>query len=183
MLGVQEGYLMSSIDKLGIWEVILRLAAATAIGCVIGINREMKGKPAGLRTHALVTLGAALITMMSIQQSISESVAGADALSRVIQGIITGIGFLGAGVIIRDEVGHVRGLTTAATIWVGASLGIACGAGYWIGVITTVSLVLIILIVGVPVERLLRRTLGRVKREHEEESDRLKDEADEIEQK
>lgn len=155
---------MNPTDNLGVGEVILRLVAATVVGCAIGLNRELKGKPAGLRTHALVTLGAALFTLSSIHFSLSLGVAGADALSRVMQGIITGLGFLGAGVILRDEEGHVRGLTTAATIWVAASLGILCGIGYWIGVIIAVSLVLIVLIVGEPVERFFERALGKMGR-------------------
>ncbi|NUO84305.1 MgtC/SapB family protein, partial [candidate division KSB1 bacterium] len=81
---------MNPIDNLDVGEVILRLVAATAVGCAIGLNRELKGKPAGLRTHALVTLGAALFTLSSIHLSLSQGVAGTDALSRVMQGIITG---------------------------------------------------------------------------------------------
>src|SRR5438477_3708370 len=109
-------------------DTALRLMAATAVGALIGLNREMRGKPAGLRTHSLVTLGAALMTLCGVYLSVGED---ANATSRVLQGIITGIGFLGVGVIIRDNAGHVRGLTTAATIWMAAALGIVCGIGYW----------------------------------------------------
>jgi len=156
---------MIPVDDLRVGEVILRLTSATVVGCVIGLNRELKGKPAGLRTHALVTLGAALVTLSSIHLSMSEGVIGSDALSRVIQGIITGIGFLGAGVIIRDEIGHVRGLTTAATIWVAASLGIVCGVGYWVAVVVAVCLVMLVLVFGGPVEKLAGRAMGKLRGE------------------
>jgi putative Mg2+ transporter-C (MgtC) family protein len=135
-------------------EVFLRLAAAVLIGVVIGMNRELRGKPAGVRTHALVTLGAAVATLTLY----SNTPPNQDALSRVIQGIITGIGFLGAGVIIRDQIGNrVHGLTTAATIWVAASLGIVCGVGHWRLVLMATGWVLLILILGGPLEKLISK--------------------------
>ena len=117
----------------GIQEIILRLGFATVVGGTIGLNRDLHGKPAGLRTHALVTLGAALLALTSLQISTTLGGSVSDSLSRVIQGIVTGIGFLGAGVIIWNQAGHVHGLTTAATIWMAASLGVVCGVGYWLG--------------------------------------------------
>jgi putative Mg2+ transporter-C (MgtC) family protein len=142
-------------------ETILRLTTAMLVGCAIGLNRDLRGKPAGLRTHALVTIGSALLAMTSIHIALTMNGSASDAVSRVIQGIVTGIGFLGAGVIIRDHAGHVRGLTTAATIWVAASLGIACGIGYWPAVAIAVALVFIVLLIGGPLEQFVGRIFGR----------------------
>jgi putative Mg2+ transporter-C (MgtC) family protein len=109
-------------------DVFLRLAAAVAAGALIGLDRELRRKPAGLRTLALVSLWSALFVL----ETIAMAGAYTDATSRVIQGVVTGVGFLGAGSIIR---GHdeesVRGLTTAASIWLAAATGIACGMAIW----------------------------------------------------
>lgn len=106
--------------------IAVRLGAAMLAGAVIGIDRELKNKPAGLRTHAMVSIGAAIVVLATL----ASSQGSADAVSRAIQGIITGIGFLGAGVIMQYErERRVEGLTTAASIWVAAGLGVACGAG------------------------------------------------------
>src|SRR5262245_33477653 len=108
-------------------EVVLRLSSATLAGAVLGLNRELRGKPAGLRTLALVGVGSALFALAGIGAVLDTGKpTSTDAISRVIQGIVTGIGFLGAGVIIHDVQQHVRGLTTAATIWLSSALGIAC---------------------------------------------------------
>ncbi|UZQ55588.1 MgtC/SapB family protein [Trichothermofontia sichuanensis B231] len=111
-----------------------RLALALAIGGVIGWEREITGKAAGLRTHMLVSLGAALFVLLPLQLSKSESL-DANALSRVVQGIATGVGFLGAGEILHrsSQEGKpvVRGLTSAAAIWMTAALGITAGCGLW----------------------------------------------------
>src|SRR5437763_11730196 len=124
--------------------VLIRLSVATLIGCVIGLNREMYGKPAGLRTHGLVSLGAALITLASLDLARADPAA----VLRTIQGIMAGIGFLGGGVILRDDSTHsVHGLTTAASVWVVAALGIACGAGQWLTALTALGLPLVVLIV------------------------------------
>jgi putative Mg2+ transporter-C (MgtC) family protein len=146
--------LMDPIHVLGFKEVALRLSIAVAIGGLVGWNRKLNDKPAGLRTHALVTLGAAVITISSLSLNNGEASADADAMSRVIQGIITGIGFLGAGLIVRDAVGiKVYGLTTAASIWCAASLGVICGLGHWRFVLLATALMLVILIVGGPLEK------------------------------
>jgi putative Mg2+ transporter-C (MgtC) family protein len=154
-------------DPLG-WEAIgLRLAAAALIGSVLGLNRELHGKPAGVRTNALVCLGAALFTLGGI--GISRETAGfnADALSRVLQGIVTGIGFLGAGVILRDAAGRqVQGLTTSATIWVAAALGIVCGAGLWRLAACGFALSLVLLVLHYPMEKLLHRENDRGDQPH-----------------
>lgn len=137
--------------------VLGRLAFATLAGAAIGVNRDLHGKPAGLRTHALVGLGASLLTIVATELSVAGS---PDAVSRVIQGIITGIGFLGAGVILhsRDDQ-TVYGLTTAATIWFVACLGVASGAGAWNLALAGLALVFAVLVLGRPVERFLLRWL------------------------
>ena len=130
-----------------------RLGLALAAGAVIGLDRELKRKPAGLRTHALVSIGSALVVLVTLAFG---GGSGADALSRAIQGIITGIGFLGAGVIMQYEhERRVEGLTTAASIWVAAGLGMACGAGFIELVAIALGIALLTLIGGEYVERLL----------------------------
>jgi putative Mg2+ transporter-C (MgtC) family protein len=107
-------------------EVLLRLGAAVLVGAIIGFDREVRNKPAGLRTISLVSLGSAIFVVTTVDG------ATADSASRVIQGIITGIGFLGAGTIVRGQtMKSVHGLTTAASIWLAAALGVACGMAYW----------------------------------------------------
>jgi putative Mg2+ transporter-C (MgtC) family protein len=105
--------------------IALRLLLAAALGGILGYERERQGKAAGVRTHMLVALGAALFVLVPQQ----AGVAPAD-VTRVVQGIITGIGFLGAGAIIKGTAEEsVKGLTTAAGIWLTAAIGIACGVG------------------------------------------------------
>jgi putative Mg2+ transporter-C (MgtC) family protein len=136
---------------LAIDDIVLRLATATVCGAVLGLNREFHGKPAGVRTQGLVALGAALATLASF---VVAGAADQSAVTRTIQGIVAGIGFLGAGVIVRGEnTDKVHGLTTAAVTWVSACLGIACGAGLWAIAAVTVGLALVLLIVGGPFER------------------------------
>jgi putative Mg2+ transporter-C (MgtC) family protein len=109
----------------GLVRVIVRLLAALALGALVGYQRERMGKAAGLRTHMLVSMGTALLVI-----SATESGMGSDAVSRVVQGLVTGIGFLGAGAImkIREEK-EIRGLTTAAGIWMTAAASVAIGLG------------------------------------------------------
>lgn len=116
---------------------------ATVVGCLLGLNRELKGKPAGLRTHALVSLGAALMVVTALRLPTAFSV---DSVGRVMQGVITGIGFLGAGVILRDATGKITGLTGAAMIWVAAALGMASGLGYWLEVFVATALIFLVLL-------------------------------------
>lgn len=105
--------------------VLIRLSAATLLGALIGLEREKAGKPAGLRTHMLVTLGTAVFVLACSGVGMST-----DELSRVIQGIITGIGFLGAGSILKlSEERDIQGLTTAAGVWMTAAVGVAVGLG------------------------------------------------------
>lgn len=116
------------------WDLVLRLTLAIVLGGVIGWEREIDSKPAGLRTHMLVSLGSAMLVMTAIQTGMVQETA--DTISRIIQGIVTGIGFLGAGEIFsisHSDSGHVRirGLTSAAAIWVSMAIGIATGCGLW----------------------------------------------------
>ncbi len=145
----------------GTQEIVLRLGAALLIGSILGLNRELRGKAAGLRTHALVCLGAAVAALISLQSPAGVMPVDANAIGRIIQGILTGIGFLGAGVILRDPAGHVTGLTTAATIWICAVLGAACGLGYWTILGVALSLALIALLLGRAVERIAERIFKR----------------------
>ena len=142
-------------------ETALRLGAALLVCALFGLNRELHGKPAGLRTHALVTLGAATATALILRTVDGHFITDANAVSRVVQGILTGVGFLGAGVILRDPAGHVTGLTTAATIWICAVLGIVCGLGLWLILGITAALTTIILLLGRPLERLAERLFHR----------------------
>ncbi|HSA54995.1 MAG TPA: MgtC/SapB family protein [Gemmatimonadaceae bacterium] len=135
-------------------DVALRLGAALLVGALLGLNRELRDKPAGLKTHSLVSLGAAILTLVSISFAASSMMMDGSAIARVVQGVITGIGFLGGGVILRDESKRtVRGLTTAATIWIAACLGIACGAGQWGITVIATTAVLLVLLVGEPLEQ------------------------------
>jgi putative Mg2+ transporter-C (MgtC) family protein len=103
------------------------LLAAMVFGALIGAQRESKGKPAGLRTHTLVAMGGALFVLAPLELGMDL-----DGISRVIQGIVTGIGFLGAGAILKlREIRQIEGLTTAAGIWITAAAGIAAGLGRW----------------------------------------------------
>lgn len=137
-------------------DLVLRLVLAAALGAAIGLNRELRSKPAGLRTHALVALGSALsaiVGMMMTPAAFDEF----NAASRVVQGIVAGVGFIGGGVILRrtDERG-VEGLSTAASIWVVSAIGVAAGFGLWRAAVTTVVLALLILSLGRVVDRALR---------------------------
>lgn len=132
-------------------DVTLRLFSAVVGGAAIGLNRFLRHKSAGMRTHALTSLGAALATIVALQ------IGDAQSLSRVMQGVLTGVGFIGAGVIMRVGESHVQGLTTAASVWICAVIGIGCGAGR-IGLAGAVVIItLAVLIFGRPLERLIAR--------------------------
>ncbi|MFC2066711.1 MgtC/SapB family protein [Chloroflexota bacterium] len=123
-------------------EMVLRLLLAAALGAAVGFQREKAGKQAGLRTHVLICVGAALITVTSI-----HGFGAAADPSRVAAGIVVGIGFLGAGVILRRSEGIVAGLTTAATIWAVAGIGLAAGAGLFLPAAVVTAIVLIVLLI------------------------------------
>lgn len=132
-------------------DIALRLGAAVLAGGVVGLNREMHAKPVGVRTLSLVALGAALVTLAG--SGFAEDGADANA-GRAIQGIVTGIGFLGAGVIVKREGrGRVHGLTTAAAIWVTAALGIVCGLGAYRPLALGTAFLLATLLIGGLVDR------------------------------
>jgi putative Mg2+ transporter-C (MgtC) family protein len=138
-------------------EVVARLALSAAVGVVIGLNRDLHHKQAGVRTNALVSLGAALSVVMVFPPGADPATHYAD-LSRVIQGVLTGIGFLGAGVILRDPASrHVSGLTTAAAVWLSALLGTAAGAGAYVPVVVALVLALLAIVGGGPFERWFKR--------------------------
>lgn len=142
-------------------DVLVRLVAATLIGAALGLNREIRGKPAGLRTHALVALGTALVTLTGVELAGHDGDFDSDSVSRVIQGITAGIGFLGGGTILKADSGeHISGLTTAASLWLVACLGIACGVGLWVMSLVALGLALLVLVAGEPLERVLHRALG-----------------------
>ena len=129
-------------------ELVERLCLAAALGAVLGFEREWRQKYAGLRTNILIAIGSALFTMMSIDLSVSS---GGDA-TRIAAQIVTGIGFLGAGAIMRTG-GGIRGLTTAAMIWVNAAIGMAVGGGeYHLAVIATLVTLVVLTLLN-PVER------------------------------
>jgi putative Mg2+ transporter-C (MgtC) family protein len=132
--------------------VLLRLGAAVGVGALIGLDRELRRKPAGLRTLALVSLGSAVFILETIDPTRAPYT---DATSRVIQGIVTGVGFLGAGTIMRGaSEDSIRGLTTAASIWLAAASGVACGLADWPLVVVGSALGLLVLVIT-PVERVL----------------------------
>jgi len=141
-------------------EIILRLGAATVAGGLIGLNRDLQGKPIGVRTLGLVGLATAMIVALAVPSA--NAVEISDATSRLIQGILTGIGFLGAGVIVhREKLSQVHGLTSAACTWLTACVGIVCGAGYWRIIIVALVITFIVLLAGGTVERSLHRVLGK----------------------
>ena len=140
-------------------EMLLRLLVAMLSGMAIGLNRDLHGKPIGMRTLGLVSLSSALAVMSG--SAYGHAHFDEQAVSRVIQGILTGIGFLGAGVIIRREDGsEVQGLTTASTVWMAAALGVTAGVGAWFITVAGNGLALGLLVFGKPVERTLNSFFG-----------------------
>ncbi|MEP7209726.1 MAG: MgtC/SapB family protein [Alphaproteobacteria bacterium] len=142
-------------------EIAIRLVAAAVAGVILGVTRDLKRKPTGMRTLALVCLGAALATVSTVY--LAPIQADPDATSRVVQGVLqgvlTGVAFLGAGSIIRSDKpnGHQIGLTTAANVMVVAAVGIACGLGQWWAAGLAVTIALFVLVVLGPLEKWLER--------------------------
>ena len=145
---------------LDLTDVLLRLGAAALVGVALGINRDLQDKPMGARTLGLVGLGAASVAVAAIQYpGMAEN---SDAASRVVQGVVqgimAGISFIGAGVILRDSRARtVDGLTTAATVWVTAALGIACGLAAWGTVLVATTLALLLLVGALWLERAMSK--------------------------
>jgi putative Mg2+ transporter-C (MgtC) family protein len=151
----------SALPTLNWDESLLRLALAAVLGGLIGVERELREREAGLRTHLLVALGSALFTIVGAYGFHAFLDSGASVVradpTRIAAQIVTGIGFLGAGAIIRQGL-SVRGLTTAATLWVVAAVGLACGAGYYSAAVITTGLVLVALYpLRIMAYRILRR--------------------------
>lgn len=134
-------------------EVMIRLVAALVAGIVLGLDREIRHRPAGVRTYMLVSVGAAVYSIVTMEVVMEMRAAGAAAdPTRITQGLIGGIGFLGAGAIIQSR-GQIGGLSTAASIWVAGGVGMACGFGYYshafiVAVITALILTLSFFIEG-----------------------------------
>lgn len=141
---------MSAVE-ISTFEVFIRLLAATVAGGAIGLNRDLHAKPTGVRTLGLVGLGSALAVMAA------AAIGGPGDASRAIQGILTGIGFLGAGVIVRPASGfHIHGLTTAACTWLTACVGIVCAIAAWRLLVVGALLAFVLLMWGGAFERSLR---------------------------
>lgn len=131
--------------------VVWRLSMALALGAVIGWDRERRVAEAGLRTHMLVALGAALFVLVPLEAGMND-----EQLSRVVQGLVSGIGFLGAGAVLKNsDEGRIHGLTTAATIWATAAIGIAAGLGHTGTAAIATAFMLVVLI-------MLRRLRGDI---------------------
>ena len=138
--------LLADIPSLSWEEALLRVVIAAVLGGAVGLERELRDRAAGFRTHMLVSIGSALFTIVSAYAFRDFLVGGGAVVradpTRIAAQIVTGIGFLGAGAIIRQG-GSIRGLTTAATLWVTAAIGMAVGAGYYGGAVITTAVVLV----------------------------------------
>ena len=130
---------------------LIALVVAVVLGGAIGLERELNGKPAGLRTNILICIGSAEFTIMAPHLSASP-----EAVTRIIAGVVTGVGFLGAGALIQEGKG-IHGLTTAASIWLVTSIGIACGAQLYLLAITITVLALIVLLGMHPLTHMISR--------------------------
>jgi putative Mg2+ transporter-C (MgtC) family protein len=157
------GIVAASIPSLSWAEILGRVALAAALGAVLGLERELRDREAGLRTHLLVSVGSALFTIVSAYGFREFLTSGANVVradpTRIAAQIVTGIGFLGAGAIIRQGLA-VRGLTTAATLWVVAAIGMAAGAGYYSAAVITTGVALLALW---PLRALAYRSVRRLR--------------------
>ena len=144
--------------------IALRLALAALLGGVLGLEREVRGQDAGLRTHILVSLGACCFTLASIFIEVPLGANAAEGvrgdISRIASQVVVGIGFLGAGVILRHG-GQVKGLTTAANLWLTASVGLTAGLGFYLAATTTMGIALVCLVGLRPLERAIHRYRAR----------------------
>lgn len=144
------------IGNLGLLDVLCRLGTATLAGAAIGLNRNLHRQGAGLRTYGLVSLATAGLTI-----GILLADGGPDALSRVVQGMLAGVGFLGGGVILRRSDGaRITGLTSAAAVWFVAAIAIVCALGLWMLTAVLMALALALLVFGRSVERAVERIFG-----------------------
>jgi putative Mg2+ transporter-C (MgtC) family protein len=169
MLMSDGNHLFFSPDDWG--QILFRVALAVAAGGLVGLNRDRVKRPAGLRTYVTVSVGSALFVMLILQAGVDFNAT--NALSRTLQGITTGVGFIGAGIIYQQarskgEVTQIRGLTSAAALWLTASLGTAAGCGLWrMTLVGTVAALLVLSgfkrIKGAPVYKIHVRRNGRAK--------------------
>ncbi|MDT8408368.1 MAG: MgtC/SapB family protein [Wenzhouxiangellaceae bacterium] len=137
-------------SEIAIFDMVLRLLAAAGLASVIGLERELRQRPAGLRTHMLVSLGAAGFMLVGYEILFATAVGDPSARidpTRIVEGVIGGIGFLGAGSIIQGR-GSVQGITTGAAIWVAGAIGVACATGNFIlaGLITGIALIVVVVL-------------------------------------
>lgn len=157
--------------------VTVKLLFSALVGGLIGIERELTNKGAGLRTHMLVSLGSTLFVLALVEAGASD-----DAISRAVQGVAAGIGFVGAGNVLKlSSERRVRGLTTAATIWLTAALGVAVGLGKWWLPVFGALLTVIILLLLVPVEKFFKRFRHRDAEKGEAEHGGAEKDEDEME--
>ena len=134
-------------SEIPIMEMAIRLLAAAGLALLLGLERELRGKPAGLRSHMLVSLGAAAFIIMGMHILLATAEGDPSARidpTRIVEGIIGGIGFLGAGCIIQSR-GNVQGITTGASIWIAGAIGVACGIGTLAlaGMVTLLALIIV----------------------------------------
>jgi putative Mg2+ transporter-C (MgtC) family protein len=134
-------------------ELIRRLLLAAAIGGLLGAERELRRKTAGFRTNILIGLGCAVFTIVSATLSSASP-------DRIASNIVTGVGFLGAGAIMRDQSGGVHGVTTAATVWVNAALGVAAGAGQYRLALIGAAITFVVLAIVGPIEAKVEKETG-----------------------
>lgn len=154
---------MSVFDavELSHWQIAGRLSLAVGLGGVIGVQREVDGHDAGVRTHALLTLGSALFGLLSVGAFGRYVAVRADSnvqvdVTRIASYLVAGVGFLAGGSIIQHK-NRVKGLTTAASLWVAAAVGLACGLGFVMGAILVAAVALVVLLLERPIARLQRR--------------------------
>lgn len=143
-------------------ELVQRLLAAAFLGGLLGVERELRQKSAGLRTNILIAMGSALFTLMSYE--LAGDAPGADP-GRLAAQIVTGVGFLGAGAIMRTDSG-IHGLTTAATVWVNAAVGVAAGGGVYRLAFIATAVTMVVLLALHPLEAAIDRRWGNKTSEH-----------------
>ncbi len=151
---------MNDLDNVQV--ILFRLLAAVACGAILGVDRDIHGKPAGLRVLALVSLGAAIVTLGSLMFVIEVQGSASEGVLRTVQGLLSGIGFLGAGVILRARnEDRVHGLTTSSSIWLSSIMGVTCGMGQWRLVSVSFVLAFLLLLVGRKLEHAIVRWAGQ----------------------
>lgn len=137
-------------SEIPLMDMAVRLLAAAGLALILGLERELRGKPAGLRSHMLVSLGACAFIMMGMHILLATAVGDPSAQidpTRIVQGVVGGIGFLGAGCIIQSR-GNIQGITTGASIWISGAIGVACGIGTLAlaGMVTLLALLIVVVL-------------------------------------